>query len=580
MRQPCLGLLGCVSSMESPQQDPRVGVVLSGRYRITELLGEGGMGRVYRGERLQLGRPVAIKFLHSPFANAPKYMQRFEREARAMSKLSHPYCVSVIDFGVHDEPYIVMDFVTGQTLRELMDRGRLSPQRAVHITRQVLAGLAHAHGQGVIHRDVKPGNVMVSDATGVGDHVRIFDFGLAKLHDPGVEPDQSMATVIGTPAYMAPEQTRAEAIDGRADLYAVGILLFELLTGDKPFVGDDAIAVIRMQRDMPPPLLRTRAPELSVELEQVVAKALEKDPLQRYQSAAEFAAALDTAPEAHVRASLPREELISRPLEAQVSPRARRRALLGLALVTAVGAFVFLRTRPDAQPVVRSPEARAGAAQPAEIAPAPPAAASPRALPAPYATSERDAATAALSPADQAALAPARPPLTSDDEELSDAELAAADEALDVTGELEAQPVAASSPDVRSISEVHALIDGGHLDAAIFGLKRLRKQSPNNPYMPYLLGDLYFERGWWSDGLAKYREAIRLSDGYRKRSTIHKNAIQALGSSPTYAKARALLMRDLGRAALPALDQAASQGSSPLIQKRARSIAAQLRRAR
>jgi len=99
--------------MESPQSDPRVGVVLNGRYRITELLGEGGMGLVYRGERLQLGRPVAIKFLHSPYAKSPKYMARFEREARAMSKLSHPYCVSVIDFGVHDEPYIVMDFVTG-----------------------------------------------------------------------------------------------------------------------------------------------------------------------------------------------------------------------------------------------------------------------------------------------------------------------------------------------------------------------------------------------------------------------------------------------------------------------------------
>ena len=579
MHKPSRRLLGCVSSMESPQQDPRVGVVLSGRYRITELLGEGGMGRVYRGERLQLGRPVAIKFLHSPFASAPKYRQRFEREARAMSKLSHPYCVSVIDYGIHDEPYIVMDFVTGGTLRDLMDRGRLSPQRALHITRQILAGLAHAHDEGVIHRDVKPGNVMVSDATGVGDHVRIFDFGLAKLHDPGVEPDQSMATVIGTPAYMAPEQTRAEPIDGRADLYAVGILLFELLTGDKPFVGDDAIAVIRMQREVPPPLLRARAPELSQELEQVVAKALEKDPPQRHQSAAEFAAALDTAPEAHLRGSLPREELVSRPLEAQVSTRARRRALLGLVLVALVGAFVFLSTRPQPRAVVSRPTASVGGARPAEIAPAPPAAATPRTLPSIAAgpEAEREALPAT---AEQAEIAPAPEPLHSDDDELSDAELAAADQALDLTREVEAQPVAASSPDVRSISEVHALIDGGHLDAAIFGLKRLRKQSPNNPYMPYLLGDLYFERGWWSDGLAKYREAIRLSDGYRKRSTIHQNAIQALGSSPTYAKARALLMRDLGRAALPALDQAAADGSSALIQKRARSIAAQLRRAR
>lgn len=595
--------------MESPQQDPRIGVVLNGRYRITELLGEGGMGLVYRGERLQLGRPVAIKFLHSPYAKSPKYMARFEREARAMSKLSHPYCVSVIDFGLHDEPYIVMDFVTGETLRDLMDRGRPSAQRAVYIIRQVLAGLSHAHAQGVIHRDIKPGNVMVGEAAGVGDHVRIFDFGLAKLHDPAVEPDQSMATVIGTPAYMAPEQTRAEAIDARADLYAVGVMLFEMLTGEKPFIGDDAYAIIRMQRDEPPPLLRSRSPALSPELEVVVARALEKDRLNRYQTAAEFAAALELTPEGRLRPSggpendgPPTGSRAALPAAVPVEgrPHAKRYAVLGLALVGAVGAFVYLGTRPEPR-VTSAVSTRPPRAAPKQV-PAPSALTEPEAAPAPgdpapveeaarfeIVEPSLDASLAALEvqveeaviAADGGEVEEVEAPLEAvEGDDLSTAELRAADQALDATEELEARPVAVNPPDVKSLSDVHMLIDAGHLDAAILGLRRLRKQSPQNPYLPYLLGDVYFDRGWWSDALAKYREAIRLSPGYRKRSMIHKNAIQALGSKPTYARARALIVRDLGAFALRALDQAVTKNPSPVIQKRARAIAQQIRRTR
>jgi eukaryotic-like serine/threonine-protein kinase len=167
--------------MDETKADLRTGAVLNGRYRIVELLGEGGMGLVYRGERLQLGRPVAIKFLHTPYAKSAKFVARFEREARAMSQLSHPHCVSVIDFGMHDAPYIVMDYVTGVTLREALDRGPMAVPKALSIVRQVLLGLAHAHELGIVHRDIKPGNIMLASATGMDDQVRIFDFGLAKL---------------------------------------------------------------------------------------------------------------------------------------------------------------------------------------------------------------------------------------------------------------------------------------------------------------------------------------------------------------------------------------------------------------
>jgi serine/threonine-protein kinase len=140
------------------------------------------MGVVYRGERLQLGRAVAIKFLHAAFAGRPEIMRRFETEARAMSRLAHPHCVSVMDYGVEEgAPYLVMDFVHGKTLRTLLDEGELTTARSLHIMRQLLAGLAHAHGQGIIHRDIKPANIMLTEATGTGDHVRILDFGLAKL---------------------------------------------------------------------------------------------------------------------------------------------------------------------------------------------------------------------------------------------------------------------------------------------------------------------------------------------------------------------------------------------------------------
>ena len=557
--------------MGSPQRDLRIGLELNGRYRITELLGEGGMGLVYRGERLQLGRPVAIKFLHTPYARSEKYKARFEREARAMSKLSHPYCVSVIDFGVHDEPYIVMDFVVGVTLRDLMDRERIAIPRAIQLTRQVLAGLAHAHTAGVVHRDVKPGNIMIGEATGVGDHVRIFDFGLAKLHDPTAENDQSAATVIGTPAYMAPEQTRAEPIDARADLYAVGILLFELLTGDKPFVGDDAYEIIRMQREVPPPKLRTRAPALSVELEQVVDKALEKAPDKRFQSAHDFARALESVPEARTALS-PLPDLETGPRDASKaiaaaaaaplgvpSAHVKRRALMGLGLLGLVGGFVYLTTR---------------AASPSEPEPPP-------AMPSSTRQSARDEQAGPM-PLLDAALAEATDAGAAEGtrDELTEEELAEADRALTEQPEPALPDPTSAGAAVRSISDVHRLIELKRFDGAISGLRGLRDKSPNNPYYAYLLGDLYFERGLWPEGLAKYREAIELSDRYRSNSSIHRNAIRALGSDATYARARVLLLSDLGQAALSSLANASVRDPSPVIQRRTRLLAGELVRAR
>src|SRR4051794_12345816 len=255
------------------------------------------MGVVYRGERVGLGRPVAVKFLHPWIAAQKTFLSRFENEARAMSRLGHPNCVSVIDFGVEGGPYLVMDFVTGKTLRDA-SQGPQPPARALHIVRQLLAGMAHAHAQGIVHRDLKPENLILTDEPGIAEHLRILDFGLAKLRDG---PAMTAGMAVGTPSYMSPEQSGGTgAIDSRSDLYAVGVLLFEILAARKPFESQNIGELILMHRETPAPRIRDVAPDagISAELEAVIAKAMAKLQEDRHQTAADFAAALDATPEA------------------------------------------------------------------------------------------------------------------------------------------------------------------------------------------------------------------------------------------------------------------------------------------
>ncbi|MCA9677345.1 MAG: serine/threonine protein kinase, partial [Myxococcales bacterium] len=277
--------------------DPRIGTVLQGRYRVLEALGVGGMGVVYRGERLGLNKPVAIKFLRGDMAVQDEFVVRFEREARAMSQLQHPHLIPVIDFGVVDAtPYLVLEYVRGDNLYDVLRKGPMPVARALTIMRQVLAGLGHAHQQGIVHRDVKPDNVILADAEGTGDHAHLFDFGLAKLTGGGGEnTSPAAAYAIGTPSYMSPEQARGEPVDVRSDVYACGVLLFEMLTGRKPFRGDNSRDVLRHHVKTPPPTLAEAAPDrtFSPELEAVVARALAKDPAERPADALAFAEELE-----------------------------------------------------------------------------------------------------------------------------------------------------------------------------------------------------------------------------------------------------------------------------------------------
>ncbi|HEY5935045.1 MAG TPA: protein kinase [Kofleriaceae bacterium] len=272
------------------------GTVLDGRYQVIEPIAEGAMGSVYRGERLKLGRAVAIKVMHHELPDELASRQRFEREAKLMALLEHPNCVSVIDFGLHDDkPFLVMDLVRGTSLLELLDKVvKLEIPRGADIIRQVLSGLAHAHELGIVHRDIKPANIMISEKAGFGSQVRILDFGLARLTEGSTK--LTTGIVVGTPNYMAPEQCKGGDIDARTDLYACGVMLFEMLTGQKPFVANDPIQVVRKHLTEKPPTLASVEPNIDFgAFEEVIARALAKAPADRFDSAVDMAKAVDAA---------------------------------------------------------------------------------------------------------------------------------------------------------------------------------------------------------------------------------------------------------------------------------------------
>jgi serine/threonine-protein kinase len=310
-------------------EDPLIGRTVDGRYAIRAILGKGGVGAVYRAEHVEIKKPVALKILQAAFARTDEYRRRFEREARAASRLSHPSCVSVLDFGrisqlepsaggeqLLGSSYLVMEFVAGELLADRIDRGKLPPSEAVVIARGVLSALRHAHALHLVHRDVKPGNIMLSSASVTAPLVKLLDFGLAKNVGQDSADAQQVVTqagmVFGTPGYISPEQAGGQPADARSDLYAVGVVLFEMLCGGPPFTGAAAIDVVRAHLLQPPPSPRKLEPGLSPQLEEIVLKALQKDPAKRFQTAEAFAAALGACPESSAVPSKKAVALVSR----------------------------------------------------------------------------------------------------------------------------------------------------------------------------------------------------------------------------------------------------------------------------
>jgi serine/threonine-protein kinase len=281
-----------------------------GNYRITSLLGEGGMGAVYVAEHPGIGRRVAVKVLLPALASDQEMVTRFFNEARAANAIHHPGIVEVLDFGTlaSGASYIVMELLEGESLATRITRGgRLAPDAAVEVALQAAAALGAAHVKGIVHRDLKPDNLyLVPDQQNPGrERIKVLDFGIAKLAD-GMQAGRSSVktrtgVIMGTPIYMSPEQCRGtRVIDQRSDLYALGVILFEMVCGTPPFVSDGQGELIHMHIAEPPPSPRRFTPELSLSLEAAILRALAKDPAQRFQSMEELTAVLraSLAPEA------------------------------------------------------------------------------------------------------------------------------------------------------------------------------------------------------------------------------------------------------------------------------------------
>jgi serine/threonine protein kinase len=276
------------------QGDGLIGKSLAGKYQIEELLGAGGMCEVYRAINSAMGKQVAVKVLKPALAADRTIAQRFEQEARAASLIHHPHAINVMDYGIAEgnTPFIVMEFVQGITVGELLRKeGALPVERAANILRQICGALDVAHSVGVVHRDIKPDNIMIAEYDEGSDWVEVLDFGVAKVQeDVNRRGNLTGANIIvGTPRYMSPEQCEEKPVDARSDIYSLAVVLYEMLSGEAPFKGDSSTRLLVAHAHEPPEPLRNTRPNLSPELEAVVMRALEKDPARRPQSAGEFA---------------------------------------------------------------------------------------------------------------------------------------------------------------------------------------------------------------------------------------------------------------------------------------------------
>ena len=323
-----------------------------GRVRIEKLLARGGMAEVYLGTHLTLERPVAVKLLQSHIEEEPELLERFHREAKVVAGLRHPNIVQIFDFDAIDgHPYIVMEYLKGPTLaaylRGLHERnGRIPYRQIARLLKAMTAALDYAHGQGVIHRDIKPGNIMLHKETGgiavdkpLADDVEIIltDFGLVRIAHATTQT--AAGTVSGTPAYMSPEQARGDKTDHRTDIYSLGIVLYEMLAGRVPFEADSQLTVIYMQINKPPPPI----PGISPAIQAMIDRALSKDPNDRYQSsgelAVEFSRSIDAAAKAvdGIETQVVNPEPMEEPIRQEQKPKpVRSRVWLGIGIFSLI----------------------------------------------------------------------------------------------------------------------------------------------------------------------------------------------------------------------------------------------------
>jgi serine/threonine-protein kinase len=329
-----------------------VGTVIAERYQVEALLGSGGMGAVYRAKHLHMQKVVALKILHRSMASVSEVVKRFEREAVAAARVEHPNVTKATDFGLLPDGtfYLIMEYVDGVNLRNVLDSGPLPLPRVAKIARQVASALAAAHALGIVHRDLKPDNVMLVDRPNDPDFVKVLDMGIAKLPAETASAGAALTrvgTVLGTPQYMAPEQAAGNAVDHRADLYALGVIIYEMLTGQPPFSGNDVMSVLVKQLTEPTPKLPASVP---ADWSTLVMHLLEKEPDARLQTASEACSRLNALDDSEPVDSPPEASVAALTVETQavkgsfIEQLARRRhalfAVLGIS-VAAVAVALF-----------------------------------------------------------------------------------------------------------------------------------------------------------------------------------------------------------------------------------------------
>ena len=373
---------------EAENATGQIGRTIDGRYLVRRLIGHGGMGAVYEADHIGLDRTVAIKFLLGDTTDRDM-LARFRQEARTASRVVHDHVVQIYDVG-QDETgldFIAMEYLKGKDLRSVIEAGPLAPARAVKIMQQLLAGLQAIHESGILHRDVKPANVLLVERDGDPDYVKLTDFGIAKPTDASAPQLTETGKVVGTPQYMAPEQLTGEGSDHRADLYAAGLTLYEMLAGSAPFVSSASAQLIAMQLTRrPPPFV---VPGIPAALEAVVERALAKEPAKRFADATAFSAALSAAEsDGATRADRPaskRSQEVQRPATvptvkdaAATRPRSLLRLIVGcgLAIGAAFSLVLLLRGHGSSTPAPPDGASHAGGPVP-DAATTPTAAAGP-----------------------------------------------------------------------------------------------------------------------------------------------------------------------------------------------------------
>ncbi len=545
--------------------DPLIGRILDARYEVLGRLGEGGVGVVYRGRQTHLGRFVAIKVLHQDAAGIPEWRRRFEREAKALSALAHPNVVPVTDFGIDGGvPFLVMELLQGKTLGELIKEvpaaGPLPLARTLDIVRQTLRGLAFAHGKGIVHRDLKPANVFLQELPDQADHVRLLDFGMAKFLEGSssrtVPENLTRAGVVfGTPAYMSPEQVKAGSVDARSDVYAAGILLFELLAGRRPFAADTYEGYMGAHLTQPVPSLAKVRPKVPAArlFQRFIERAMAKKPAERFEDAGAMLAGLEAVvAKRQVAAAIVRSAgARGKPTPGGAggaSPsgsRFGRRAITVVTLAAGIAAAAAYLRRERATPIET-------AARPAEPPPK-------RAR-----SSEPPPAEPTMPPSPKPA--PAKPTTEAHAQAQADNEAPPA-EPEPAKNERQARSRARNpwrAPVPRALKSIRDRLNrGAHLtQRALAPVYEFAHENPGDPRPWLLLGHAYAELDWYSDSVDRYVRAAGVDSTCRGDPQMLTDLLAA-AAHPTASRSAARAIRDIyGAEAIPALDKAKAMKTS------------------